>query len=107
MKKYYSLAVGFLLMTAGFMLSCSKKDEYMNKAIITGYDLRTCACCGGLMITFSENSNPYAADYKLLQNDPASMGISEASKFPIYIELDWEPVSSCNGMWIKATRYKK
>jgi len=56
-KSVVAIALAF------FIVSGCKKSEspatYMNNAIITGYDLRLCACCGGLLINFNNDTINY------------------------------------------------
>jgi hypothetical protein len=61
----------------------------MNDGIITGSDVRTCICCGGLMITFNGETRPYTRDFKLIDNG-ADLGIKEKDTFPIYVKVDWK-----------------
>ena len=86
--------------------SCQKQImpqvSYMNNAIITGYDLRACVCCGGLMITFDGTSKPYAGDFGLISNKAADIGITQADTFPIYVKIDWkkDTTNICNHILI-------
>lgn len=77
--------------------SCKKEAPYMNDAIITGSDLRTCICCGGLMITFNGEVRPYTGDFKLIDNG-GDLGITEKDSFPIYVKVDWkvDTTNVCN-----------
>lgn len=61
----------------------------MNDAIIIGYDLRTCVCCGGLMITFNGETSPYTGDFKLIENS-GDLGVTDKDKFPLYVKVDWK-----------------
>jgi hypothetical protein len=70
--------------------SCKKEVAFMNDAIITGSDARTCICCGGLMITFDGESRPYSGDFKLIDNPAVDLGIKEKDTFPIYVKVDWK-----------------
>lgn len=85
-----SLPFTGIILTAFFLVSnsCKKEAPYMNDAIITGSDVRTCICCGGLMITFDGETRPYTGDFRLIQNS-ADIGITEKDKFPIYVKVDW------------------
>jgi hypothetical protein len=81
----YSLLIAALLTTVG----CRKAERsFMNDGIITGADLRMCACCGGLMITFTDNPQPYGAAFRQIENGQ-ELGITEKDKFPIYVKVDW------------------
>lgn len=73
----------------------------MNDAIITGYDARTCICCGGLMITFDGETRPYVGEFKLIENSSA-LGITAKDTFPIYVKVDWkiDATNVCNHILI-------
>jgi hypothetical protein len=87
--------------------SCEKSDNYMADAIITGVDMRACACCGGFMITFDGETHPYTGDYKLVDNN-ADLGVTSTDTFPIYVKVDWQPIpDKCSGNYIKITRIKR
>lgn len=73
-------------------ISCRKsaKDENVVHAVITGYDPRMCACCGGLMINFDGQTDPgFSTDYYLIKNDPASLGITANTIFPVHANVTW------------------
>lgn len=93
MKKSLGVAVIFLLA----IIACQKEIAPNYNAIITGFDARKCACCGGLMINFNGETKPYVGDFKLIDN-AADLGISENDKFPIYAKVEWEPDTAnvCN-----------
>lgn len=63
------------------------------EAIITGHDLALCACCGGLMITTSDDPETYSDQYYQLSNQ-ADFPDLDLSEFPIYIKMDFEIDSS-------------
>ena len=73
----------------------------MNDGIITGSDMRTCICCGGLMITFNEETRPYVGDFKLIDNG-VDIGITDKDKFPIYVKVDWvvDTTNVCNHIFV-------
>jgi hypothetical protein len=89
-----------IAITAIFLLvinSCKKETTSGYNAILTGFDLRMCECCGGLMINFNEETKPYTGNFKLIDN-AADLGISENDKFPIYAKVEWKPdtTNACN-----------
>ncbi|MEP7110567.1 MAG: hypothetical protein ABI760_21420 [Ferruginibacter sp.] len=77
--------------------SCKKEQLYLNDAIITGFDARMCACCGGLMITFNGETRPYMGEFRLIENVTA-LGITDNDNFPIYVKVNWrtDTTSVCN-----------
>ena len=100
----------FAIIFAGFILtttSCRKNGNNMTEAIVTGYDGRMCACCGGLMITFDGQSRPYSGDFKLIDNS-ADLGFSINEPFPVYVKVSWTEVpNKCNGNYIKVTKLER
>ncbi|MEZ5002786.1 MAG: hypothetical protein R2730_07100 [Chitinophagales bacterium] len=79
------ICIALVLLT---FISC-KEDCELDQAVITGVDYRLCICCGDFMITFSDNPEPYVAEFKLAQDLPESSGITNESDFPIYVKIDW------------------
>lgn len=86
--------------------SCNKQirqeGDFMNDAIITGFDYRACVCCGGLMITFNGASKPYSGDFGLISNSAADIGITQTDTFPVNVKVDWKKDVSnvCNHILI-------
>ena len=81
----------------------------MNEGVITGWDPRTCLCCGGLMINFEGNTNPFDGDFYLISNDAAELGITGKTKFPVRMNVNWvKDTTVCrlaNYIIIKSFRY--
>ncbi len=79
------------------------KEGYV-KAIVTGYDMRKCACCGGLMVTFSNDPTPYSADFVLVESMPKGSTITDNTKFPVNVCIKYEKLeTSCGTVKIKVT----
>ena len=94
----------FLVSILLINISCRKAEaSFMNNGIITGPDIRACVCCGGLMITFTGNPQPYAAEFKRIENVD-ELGITDKDKFPIYVKVDWRTDSSSVCGFIIITR---
>ena len=87
MKRSFQLTI--VLPTIFFVInnSCKKETLANYNVVITGFDLRMCACCGGLMINFDEETKPYNGDFKLIENS-SDLGISENDNFPIYARVE-------------------
>ncbi|HTD97888.1 MAG TPA: hypothetical protein VK668_01310 [Mucilaginibacter sp.] len=70
--------------------ACKKSSvaPYKYRGTITGYDLRECFApvCGGLFINIDGNTTHYRTRETLTE-----LGISESTKFPISISLDYKP----------------
>lgn len=86
----------FLMLFGLFMVNCNTPDcrkpdppSTLTDAIITGVDYRKCACCGGLMITFTNDPKPYSAAFNNIGQMPPNTGITENSEFPIYVKVKY------------------
>ena len=94
-------------------ISCRKQDcnkpqpNTLTNAIITGVDFRRCACCGGLMITFTNDSIPYSAAFYDIKDLPSSAGISEQSTFPIKVKVAYSKVSQSCGNFVNITTLER
>ncbi len=87
----------YLTLWGTLLLLFSCQAEGMKKAqteaIITGYDLALCACCGGLMITTGDNPEKYDDEFYMWSNDNDFPDL-DLTEFPIYIRMDFEIDSS-------------
>ena len=80
---------------------CKKSaDTHATDAVITGYDYRKCSCCGGLMISFSNDPQPYHNSFYLIRHLPDNAGIGEQTTFPVYAKVIWQPVTGGCGQSI-------
>ncbi len=98
MKNAYKISTLIILFTL-IIIGCKKHDcqkpaSTLTNAIITGNDLRACACCGGLMITFTNNATTYAEKFYTINQLPSNSGITENSTFPIYVKVKYETVTT-------------
>jgi hypothetical protein len=80
--KIHLISILFLL----FLLTQCQKggDNYKSEGVITGADLRDCACCGGWFINI--DTVQYEFD-SLPENSKIDLMIEV---FPIYVKLDWQ-----------------
>jgi hypothetical protein len=106
MKFRIKLLKALAIATIGFaVVSCKKESNTKYKAVITGFDMRYCACCGGLVINFEGDTSFNSNNYYLIVNKPEEFGITYDSKFPIYVNVDWEKVpNGCLGREIKINK---
>ncbi len=112
MKLLSKFLISLLTIVSLTNLSCKKEKSFMNDGVITGFDTRTCPCCGGLMINFIGETQPYKGAFYLIQNNSSELGIDNNSAFPIYFKVDWTQdrigcTSGAIGNIIKITRFKK
>ena len=87
-----TIFVSALVILAGFTLllfSCRKDPAILDNAIITGNDMRMCPCCGGIMITFSNNPSPYQATFYDIDSVAPNSVISDTMTFPKYVRVKW------------------
>lgn len=85
MKKW-TFILCLLSISSVFSLSCSKEDEKLTPAIILGYDLRLCACCGGVMVDLGEdNTNDVYQWYQI--ND--EFGVTPEDTFPLSVKIKY------------------
>ena len=66
------------------------------EAIIIGFDARRCQCCGGFMVTFSNDPTPYKADHYQWRpkQGQENFGVSHSSKFPMRVKIKYKAVAS-------------
>lgn len=67
------------------ILSCGKDNDELLTASIEGYDLRLCACCGGLLV---KPENTEGDVYQWYQKNNA-FGIDGNSKFPLKVKIKY------------------
>jgi hypothetical protein len=105
MVQHYQYLLGVLWMLVNINYSSKKTQPYMSKAIIIGYQVRPCPGCSGLMISLGQQ--PYNGPFYIVNNNPADLGISRQSRFPMYLNIDWETDVSmgCNKRHIYITRF--
>lgn len=83
---FKSLCLFFVVIS---FLACGKDEGYEN-AIIDGYDLRLCACCGGLLIKITDEKT-----YQWYQHNE-KFDITTKSTFPMKVKIKFHHlVSSC------------
>jgi hypothetical protein len=87
---------------------CKKSDKPLTSAVITGYDPRMCACCGGLILNFNGETSLFAKDFKLIEN-ANDLGLAGNEHFPLFVQVEWVSLaSSCGGgEHIKITRFQR
>ncbi len=104
-----SILVSVLL--SALLFSCKKEYSYESKlrnAIITGFDKRKCACCGGLVINFEGNTQSSQGMEYLIDNNSFEFGIDPVTaSFPIACRVEWVPVDRCVDGFIRITKFKR
>lgn len=103
MKKS-GLSLPFLLLLLLLLFqSCTEKypDIAWQDAIITGFDNRECACCGGLMITLTENPVPYEAPFYQWDKAEDEYKFVDDEGFPIAVQVKFDSLPDHCGNWIE------
>jgi hypothetical protein len=81
--KILTYSVLFIFLFTGF--ACSDSSDDMVSATIEGYDLRLCACCGGLIVKPSDaNGDTYQWYQKNQKFD-----VGESDKFPLKVKIKY------------------
>jgi hypothetical protein len=89
-----------------FAGACKKETAPSTDALITGYDSRYCGCCGGLMVTFTGNSNA-STGFKLIDN-VTDLGLSPTEVFPLQVKIAYVDLpEKCGGNHIKVTKLQR
>jgi hypothetical protein len=108
MKSFSLVLCTVLVLILSTVAGCQKTTDYQDYATITGFDTRTCSCCGGLYMNLYSNRTTVIANSYIIKNSPASLGIDSHTVFPLYLYIDWKTVSpdSC-AQDITITSFKK
>lgn len=112
MKTHASVSFIFILVSL-LTVTCKKHDcqkpnpPSLTNAIITGVDYRKCACCGGLMITFSNDPKPNSAAFSDIRQMPSNSGIDQNSEFPIYVKVKFSTSSVNCGNYVDISELER
>ncbi|HSP87344.1 MAG TPA: hypothetical protein VLN45_04375 [Ignavibacteriaceae bacterium] len=85
----------------GFLSCSTQVDEFLDDGVITGVDIRECACCGGYFIDIEDNTYRF---YELPAN--SNIDLSNAD-FPIHVKIYWKVDETCLGDEIKVLSIEK
>jgi len=99
----------FTLSLLTLMTTCDNKEEYtyMGEGVITGFDPRDCACCGGLLINLNSSSTELFSDSTYQVNQvPENFYIDVDTGFPVFIRLDYERTNALCGKTIDILRFE-
>jgi hypothetical protein len=89
MKTIFFSALVILSAFTILLFSCRKEHVNPDNAILTGSDMRYCVCCGGIMITFSNDPTPYQATFYDIDTIAPNSVISDTITFPKYVKVKW------------------
>ncbi|MFT4968570.1 MAG: hypothetical protein ACI9O4_000300 [Chitinophagales bacterium] len=94
------ILIGLLILGLGLITNCDNEEEpqtqYESTAVISGYDLTLCACCGGWVIEL----NGQATDNRFTDLPQSSNIDLINATFPLNVQLDWTPSSEYCGKGI-------
>ena len=84
-----------------------KKDDFMAKGVIVGWDYGDCPCCGGLLINLNSDSTElYTVDTRYIDKVPVNLKIDSATVLPLFIWLDYTDSPANCGKAIDITRFE-
>lgn len=79
----------------------------MGEGVITGFDPRDCACCGGLLISLNSNSTELFSDSTYqIDHVPGNFSIDNNTVFPVFIRLDYQRTNALCGKTIDILRFE-
>lgn len=86
---------GILLLAMLLFAACQKEDfsKQWQSAIITSYDVALCACCGGTMITLSEDPDPRAEDFYRWEQQEDIYDFLKGKEYPIYVKMKFDTIT--------------
>ena len=96
MKKRLISIAAVLVLIFSLHAGCKKNKNYED-AIVTAYDWRICICCGGLMITFTHDPDPYNEKFYLIRDMPGNLSIDSSTDFPVYVRADYQILTGICG----------
>ena len=87
-KLIFLLVAGFIM-----LISCNKDEDPYIEATIVGYDLRLCACCGGLLVDLGDDNT--SDTYQWYQKND-NLGVIPGDTFPMKVKIKYHHlVQSC------------
>jgi hypothetical protein len=98
-----------ILVVISIFSACDKKEpsEYMGVGVITGFDPRDCACCGGLLINLNSTLTDMFTDSTYqVDHVPPNFPIGTNAVFPIFIRLDYLRTNALCGKTIDILKYE-
>lgn len=107
MKTLFTITVILILMI--LFTTCDRKEDsaYMGDGVITGFDPRDCACCGGLLINLNSNSTELITDSTYqVDHVPGNFNIDVNTIFPVFLKLDYEKTTALCGKTINIIRFE-
>ncbi len=102
MKKFILISLMFYLISGCEDNTTSNPGLYKTEALIIGYDMRECMCCGGWFIDIDDSTYRF---WELPKDCEINF---EKDTLPLAVKLDWKKSETpCLGDEIVVLRLKK
>ncbi len=82
--KFLVRHVILFLLISGFC-ACTRGEDDYTFATIKGYDLRLCACCGGMLVSIDNKPDDVYQWYQKAGN----LNVTEKDKFPLKVKIKY------------------
>jgi hypothetical protein len=94
-------ALIFICCLGIIVISCKKNtaSPFQSQGVITGYDLRACAMCGGLEIVIKNDTAKNPPSFYEINATLQQLGINGNAAFPINVSLNWKRDTSPLGAY--------
>lgn len=96
------IAVALLVCVSA--VSCIK-DPYPVKGMLVGYDPRDCACCGGYLLNFNDDTT-WNAETRVASTLPSNL-IFTPEDLPLRVQFDYRNGGTCLPESITVIRIKR
>ena len=70
------------------LYACEPRPNF--NAVLTGFEGSKCYCCWGPKIKLTSRT-----DTLIIDELPAGITIDSNTQYPVYVEVDWKPDSTC------------
>jgi len=90
--RYFFRYSAIIILAICTLTSCESGVESTDlvEATVTGIDFRRCACCGGAMLTLSDDGTKYSAPYYQWHGNLEKFGIPTDSEFPMPVLVKFD-----------------
>lgn len=79
-----------LLIGSIYLQSCSKHDaEDLEDAILLGFDLRECVCCGGMLVQIKNDTSGVDETYQWYMTK-GDLGAGNIDSFPVKCKIKFD-----------------
>ena len=85
MMRPFINCIKIIAFTSMIFYGCSDADDGLTDATLSGYDLRLCACCGGVLVQLDHNQK----DTYQWQQRNENFGIKPTDTFPLKVKIKY------------------